>query len=81
MRKQELVHLHSLLIEITQSLVEQGVVPPDVWNEYETLDISPHSIHAQKSDHKEAVLLLAATLRVGLKQTTDEQSEISVPNQ
>lgn len=81
MRKKELVHLHTLLIEVTQSLVDQGVVSADIWNEYETLDITAHSIHAQKSDHREAVLVLATTLSTALAQPTDEQSTISVPNQ
>jgi hypothetical protein len=78
MRKQELVHLHGLLVEITQSLVDQGTVSVAVWNEYETLDIDAHSIHAQKEDHAEAVLLLATTLKTALEQPTEEQFALPV---
>jgi hypothetical protein len=79
MRKQELVHIHGLLVEITQSLVDQGTVSADIWDEYEALDINAYSIRAQKSDHKEAVLLLATTLRATLEQPAKEQSAISMP--
>ncbi|WP_251330920.1 UPF0058 family protein [Haloplanus pelagicus] len=79
MRKQELVHIHGLLVEITQSLVDQGTVSAEVWNEYKALDISAYSIHAQKSDHEEAVLLLATTLRAALDPLTEGRSAISIP--
>lgn len=74
MRKQELVHLHGLLVEVTQSLVDQGVVSPVIWNEYEALETTANSIHAQKRDHRQAVLLLATALSTALEQPTDEQS-------
>ena len=77
MRKQELVHLHGLLIEITRSLVEQGTVSAEIWNEYEALEIKAHSMQARKSAHKEAVLFLASTLRTTLTQVTEEQAAIS----
>jgi hypothetical protein len=79
MRKQELVQLHGLLVEITQFLVDQGTVSTDIWNEYESLGITPYSIHARKSEHEEAVLVLAATLRATLEQRPEEQSAISAP--
>jgi hypothetical protein len=81
MQKTELVHLHGLLVEITQSLVDQGVVPAEVRNEYAALDITAHSIHAQKRDHREAVLVLATALSTALAQPTENQSSISVPDQ
>jgi hypothetical protein len=81
MRKQELVHIHGLLVEITRSLVDQGTVSPEIWKEYEALDVNAHSLHAHKSDHEEAVLLLATTLRATLEQRTDGQSAISLRNQ
>lgn len=77
MRKQELVHLHGVLVEVTQSLVEQGAISAEIWTEYETLDVSANSIHAQKSEHLEAVLLLATALSVGIDQPTDEQSPLT----
>lgn len=70
MRKQELVHLHGLLVEITRSLVDQGTISDEIWAEYEALDINAHSIHAPKDDHEEAVLLLATTLAATVERPT-----------
>ena len=76
MRKQELIHLHDLLVEITQSLVDRDAVPAAVWNEYETHDITAYAIHARKGAHGEAVLLLATTLGTALEQPTEGQSPL-----
>lgn len=80
MRKQELVHLHGLLVEITESLVDEGAIPANIWNEYETLEIDACCIQARKSDHEEAVLILATTLTATLERPAEEQSSISVRN-
>lgn len=77
MQKKELVHLHGLLVEIARFLVDQGEISADIWNEYEALDINAFAIHAKKSDHEEAVLLLATGLGRELERSTDEQSAIS----
>lgn len=79
MRKHELVHLHGLLVEITQSLDDQDAIPAEIWTEYEALGINACSIHASKGDHEEAVLLLATTLGATLEQPTEEQSSMSIP--
>lgn len=73
MRKQELVHLHGLLAETMQSLVDQGVVPAGVWDEYDALGVHANAVHAPKGDHREAVLLLTTAIRAGLAQSTPEQ--------
>ena len=79
MRKQELVHIHGLLAEITQSLVDQGTVSAEIWDEYDALGVKSFSVHASKSDHEEAVLYLATALRTTLERLTEEQSAISAP--
>lgn len=78
MRKQELVHLHGLLAEITEWLVDAGAVSATTWEEYEALEVDSYSINAQKREHEEAVLLLATTLSATVEQPTEEQSSISV---
>lgn len=79
MRKQELVHLHGLLVEITESLVDKDAVSATIWNEYNALDLDSTAINAQKGDHEEAVLLLAVSLGATLEQPTEEPVSISVP--
>lgn len=78
MRKQELVHLHGVLVEVTRSLVEQGAVSAEICNEYERLDVNANSIHAQKGDHREAVLLLATALGATLERPAEELSATSI---
>jgi hypothetical protein len=78
MRKQELVHLHGLLIEVTQSLIDRGALPPEVWSEYEALDTNAYAIHAPKGEHREAVLLLAATVAADIEQSTEGQPALPV---
>jgi hypothetical protein len=78
MRKQELVHLHGVLVEVTQTLVEEGAVSAEIWSEYETLGITPNSIHAQKSDHEEAVRLLATRLGAAVEQPKADGAPVLV---
>ncbi|MFC7165543.1 UPF0058 family protein [Halospeciosus flavus] len=58
MKKQELIHLHGLLAEVSNYYeeYEEGQVPLD---EYDSLGVRPTSIHKSKTDHKAAVFALA----------------------
>jgi len=57
MRKQEYIHLHALLAEVSTDLSERG---EDLdLDEYESLGVRPSGIHKSKSEHKTAVLALA----------------------
>ena len=58
MKKQELIHLHGLLAEISNHYEERNGVPVDL-DEYESLGVRPTSIHKSKTDHKAAVFALA----------------------
>ena len=78
MRKQSLIHLHGLLVEVTRSLVESGTVSAGVWNEYEALNTSAYAFQAPKGEHKEAVLFLAATLEAELGRPVEQGSAMSV---
>ncbi len=68
-----------MLVETARSLVDQGVVPAEIWDEYDALGINANAIHASKGDHREAVLLLAAAIRAALARPTPEQPETSAP--
>ena len=58
MKKQELIHLHGLLAEVSNQCAEWTDCPVDL-SEYEGLGIRPTSIHKSKTDHKTAVFALA----------------------
>ncbi len=58
MKKQELIHLHGLLAEVSNQCGEWDGNGIDL-DEYESLGIRPTSIHKSKTDHKAAVFALA----------------------
>ncbi len=57
MKKQELIHLHGLLAEISKRYTSEGGTLEIT--EYEALGVRPTSIHKSKTDHKAAVFALA----------------------
>jgi hypothetical protein len=58
MKKQELIHLHGLLAEVSNQYEAWEGSQPDL-DEYESLGIRPTSIHKSKTDHKAAVFAIA----------------------
>lgn len=70
-RKQESVHLHALLVETAEYLqADERTAGVDL-AEYEALAIGPSSIHRSKSDHTEAILVLAAAIERSLDRSAD----------
>ena len=57
MKKQELIHLHGLLAEVSNHYEAQHDDRIEL-DEYESLGIRPTSIHKSKTDHKAAVFAL-----------------------
>ncbi len=58
MYKDELIHLHRLLIYLMKFLIDNGV-KKSLFKEYTTLNISSHHIHRTKAEHKHAIFVLA----------------------
>ncbi len=71
MYKDELLHLHQLLIYLMNFLVDNGV-SKDFFKEYKDLGISPHHIHRTKAEHKYAIFVLAH----GISTVLAENNEI-----
>ncbi len=71
MYKDELIHIHQLFIYLMKFLVDNGV-SKSYFDEYTSLNISPHHIHKRKIEHKYAVLVLAA----GISTVLAENEEI-----
>ena len=71
MKKQELIHLHGLLAEVSNYCVEEGHTLP--LDEYESQGVRPTSIHKSKTDHKEAVFALVHGITGGFESA--EQKE------
>ncbi len=71
MKKQELIHLHGLLAEISTEFEDHSgkTLPMD---EYETLGVRPTSIHRSKTEHKAAVFALADCITESMSETAAE---------
>jgi len=59
LQKQDLIHLHSILVRIKYHLENNGV---GEFTNYQKLQISPLHIHRSKADHKYAIFILGSEL-------------------
>jgi len=71
MKKQELIHLHGLLAEVSTHCQLNGDLEPDL-SAYEELGVRPTSIHQSKTDHKNAVFALAEGITADLEAARPE---------
>jgi len=76
MKKQELIHLHGVLEEVTEFCTNDPDVNPDL-GEYESLEARPTSIHLSKGDHKEAVFPLTEALAEEVADTREDVETVS----
>jgi len=65
MHKDELIHIHSLLLQLRTFLVEQGYCTIDL-SVYDSLNITPLHIHRSKADHKHAIFVLGNELATAI---------------
>jgi len=70
MKKQELIHLHGLLAEVSNNYEEYNELSLD-YSDYEDLGVRPTSIHKSKTDHKAAVFALANCITSDLEEKTE----------
>jgi len=71
MKKQELIHLHSLLAQVQHHYEADAETTVD-HDEYADLGVKPTSIHKSKTDHKTAVFALADELTDDMAAESDE---------
>lgn len=62
MKKDELVHLHSLLAVLRMEYERRGVASPSRFSGYDALDVSPIAVYGSKGEHARAVQALAGAL-------------------
>jgi hypothetical protein len=70
MYKDELIHLHRLLIYLMKFLIDNGV-SKSLFKDYTALNISPHHIHRTKAEHKYAIFILAWRISKVLADNSD----------
>lgn len=62
MHKDELLQLHEQMVTIMEHFRSREDVDPELFDEYETLDVSPSDVHKSKSEHKHAIFVLGNVL-------------------
>jgi hypothetical protein len=78
MKKQELIHLHGLLAEVSNYYEENAAEDVDL-DEYDELGVRPTSIHKSKTDHKAAVFALAGGITSTMATEDEEEETEAVP--
>ncbi len=71
MKKQELIHLHGLLAEVSSQCASWSDCDISL-EEYEALGVRPTSIHKSKTDHKAAVFALAGGITTPMREAEAE---------
>ncbi|APX98185.1 MULTISPECIES: UPF0058 family protein [Natronorubrum] len=71
MKKQELIHLHGLLAEVSNQCAAWEDCQINL-DEYESRGIRPTSIHKSKTDHKAAVFALAGGITMNMREGEQE---------
>ena len=75
MKKQELIHLHGLLAEVSKHYTEMGGQLS--LEDYRDLGVRPTSIHKSKTDHKAAVFALARCITGELDVTAGNSERVA----
>lgn len=78
MKKNELIHVHSLLVEIATDYLDRGVLTSADLEPYHRLGIGPMALRDCRADHEHAVRTLTTALAVGAARDLDLDAE-SVP--
>ncbi|WP_253736237.1 UPF0058 family protein [Halohasta salina] len=76
MKKTELVHLHALLVLLSERVVDRGLVDRSYFAPYRDLGVTPVSFRARRDRHEEAVLLLAALLAAAVSDEYDPPPDV-----
>ena len=71
MKKQELIHLHGLLAEVSSQCARWDDCEISL-DEYDSLGVRPTSIHKSKTDHKAAVFALAGGITTNMREEEQE---------
>lgn len=76
MKKDELVHLHSLLALVRTEYERRGDAPPGAFAGYDELEVSPMAVYGSKAEHERAVVALARALADATAASDDRSAQI-----
>lgn len=75
MRKNELLHLHALLIRVAEEYIDRGLVTPDEFAAYRALDVTPTALREPRDSHQVAVQTLARTLAAASRRSASPAAD------
>ncbi|WEL25632.1 Putative metal-binding protein [Haloferax volcanii] len=75
MKKNELIHVHSLLVEIATDYRDGGILTSADLEPYNRLGIGPMALRDCRADHERAVRTLTTTLAVCAARDLDRDAE------
>lgn len=75
-KKTELVHLHALLVLLSERVVDRGLVDRSYFDPYRELGVTPVSFRARRDRHEAAVLLLAALLAAAVSDDYEPPADV-----
>ncbi|ELZ91204.1 hypothetical protein C440_12859 [Haloferax mucosum ATCC BAA-1512] len=64
MKKNELIHLHTLLVELATEYLDEEIASRDDLESYYQLEIGPVALRSRRADHERAVRTLMTALAV-----------------
>lgn len=80
MKKNELVHFHTLLVQVAENYVERGYATRDDFEAYHALGVTPMSLREPRTRHETAVWTLARILAsISTDETRTPSPELSSP--
>lgn len=62
MKKNELIHLHTLLARVAAEYIQRVVATPEDFDSYTALGVTPMALRESRDRHEEAVRALARVL-------------------
>lgn len=60
MQKEELIYLHTVLVQVKRMIEAKGITAD--FSDYEALQISPVHVHRSKTDHQQAIFVLSGEI-------------------
>ncbi|WP_411963278.1 UPF0058 family protein [Haloferax sp. YSMS24] len=80
MRKNELIHLHTLLVEIAANFLDEGIATREDIEPYHRLEIGPMALRSCRDDHELAVRTLSTALAVSAARDLGRETS-TIPGQ
>ncbi|PCR90584.1 UPF0058 family protein [Natrinema ejinorense] len=80
MRKQELLHMHALLLEIRSYLEQEDTLSTSAFAAYDAQSVYPTHIHCRKEAHEKAINCLLDDLIYSVQRHSTDQTIVSKMN-